>query len=135
MDQHSCVDIEKKLSEKEGGVFQRLCSDYLVKKGYLKPVNYGAKAGSDKTIKGVPDAYFQCHDRTTALVMYSSGETNGWQKIQDDVNDCLKRCSLEGVSQIVECHAFSRIRKESVDALAKKCKAKNVELVLFGIDE
>lgn len=47
--------IKSKLLELEGGAFQRLCDDWLFRKGYENINAIGMMQTTDRVVKGTPD--------------------------------------------------------------------------------
>ena len=50
--------IKSKLLEMEGGKFQRLCDDWLYRKGYENINPIGMMNTTDRVVKGTPDCLF-----------------------------------------------------------------------------
>ena len=50
--------IRAKLLELEGGIFQRLCDDWLHRKGYDNINAIGMMQSTDRVTKGTPDCLF-----------------------------------------------------------------------------
>ena len=50
--------IKSKLLEMEGGKFQRLCDDWLHRKGYENINPIGMMSTTDRVVKGTPDCLF-----------------------------------------------------------------------------
>lgn len=134
MSQNPLLLIEDAIQKMEGGEFQRLCSAYLYKKGYEDPVNFGSEAATNKSVKGIPDVRFRLKDGHTALVMFAGGETYRISKAQQDVDDCLLRCDLRNVKEIVECFSSTKINQKDLAGIEQECAEKGIVFHFFGLD-
>lgn len=81
--------IESKLKEMEAGRFQLLCNDILNSLGYSTVTNSGGQIGTDKTIKGTPDAYILCDDGNFIFIEYTVKQSDLLAKLKDDISKCL----------------------------------------------
>ena len=52
------IDIQNKLKEVEGGMFQKICNELLSAKGYMPYKLTGSAVGSNKSRKGTPDSVY-----------------------------------------------------------------------------
>lgn len=133
------IDIERKIDELNGGQFQELCNNLLLKQGYKKLVKIGTKEGSSKTTKGTPDSYFKTENGKYIFVEYTTKKDNLFKKIKDDIEKCLniKKIEIETseIEEIIYCHTSSNLLPKEDRELVKICEEKGVLLKLYGINE
>jgi hypothetical protein len=129
--------IQRRLSEIEGGLFQKLAEAYIYKKGYENVNSIGSLVGSDKSRKGTPDSFFPQPNGKFIFAEYTTQQIGLYDKTLDDLTKCLKK-DLTGVptakiQEIVFCNT-GRLSVDEIDKLTKESQKGRVVLSVFGID-
>lgn len=124
-------EIEKALLQLEGGAFQKLAEEYLFRKrGFSNFSALGSQPGTNKTTAGIPDAH-EVGKSGTILIAFTTSQCNSYNKLSEDINDCLdfERLDLkeEDVLEIICCHTCTRITPEQEITL--KARDHRIELV------
>lgn len=122
------------------GSFQNLCNEILVREIDL-PVNaLGSQGGSNKTTQGTPDTFFD--GKKYIFVEYTTTEnfsTNLFKKINEDIDKCLDSTKtgiqLSDIKDIIYCHTSSNLIPEYKKILKQKCRNKNINLKIYGLNE
>ncbi len=129
--------IEKKLIELEGGKFQRMCNDILEHLGYGMVTNSGGQDGTDKTIKGTPDAYILLENGKFTFIEYTTQQTKVCSKFEADINKCLDesktKVPINQIEKIVLMYNSS-LSVGEINSLTVMCKKKDVVLEMFDIN-
>lgn len=129
--------IEAGIKELDGGKFQGLGDQYLIKKYHFsKIIALGSQEGTDKTTPGVPDTYFENNGKGV-YVMYGTHK-NAFKKLKEDilsVKEMLASTEREcgKVDRIICCHTSSNIGLKKRERLEKLAQPYSLELV--GINE
>lgn len=128
--------IEQAILELEGGAFQKLMNQYLMKKysyDNLEPL--GSQTGTNKTTIGVPDSYVKLNNGKYILIMYGTVKKNAFKKIYLDIKDCIdkvvNKIGEEKIEEIICCHTSSNItipQNEELENLNK-----NIKITIIGI--
>ncbi len=128
--------IQKKLKELEGGIFQKLCDAYLHKKGYERLNPLGSVIGSNKVRKGTPDSLISLPNGKFIFSEYTSQEEKVYKKLKGDLErgfDVNKTgVPIEKIQEVVFCHT-SLLSPEEENLLAEECQKYDVNLNIFGI--
>lgn len=133
--------IKQKILQLDGGAFQNLCNEYLIKKYFpdkdVTMTALGSQAGTNKTTKGTPDMYIVEHGKYL-FVEYTTQQKSLAKKIEEDIKKCLD-ISITGIDcqyirKIIYCHTSSNIEVKDDRYLHAICEEKGIELVLIGID-
>ena len=115
--------IEKAILELEGGAYQNLMNAYLYRKYNFKNITpLGSQVGTNKTTKGIPDAYVRKNDGSYVYIMYGTvGPKNVFRKLKADVksivNNKKSTIPLHRVSKLICCHTTHTITPEQDDEL------------------
>ncbi|WP_438492092.1 hypothetical protein [Paenibacillus sp. IHBB 3054] len=133
------TDIKQRILQLDGGAFQELCDAYLYKLGYENVLSLGMKSGTMKTTKGIPDTYFLDPNGNYIFVMYTTQQSNIFEKILADICDCLnpKKTGVEatGIAEIIYCHTSANLSAGKSKELRDYCSCNGVLLQLYGIDD
>ncbi|MUG87279.1 ATP-binding protein [Paenibacillus timonensis] len=133
------TDIKQKILQLDGGAFQELCDAYLFKLGYENVLSLGARSGTMKTTKGIPDTYFLDPSDNYIFVMYTTQQSNIYEKIKEDIYDCLNPektgIPIQDISEVIYCHTSSNLSAGKDKELRDVCSASGILLRLYGIDE
>ena len=133
------VEIEAKLKTIEGGLFQRLCNELLLRMGYQNIHSLGSQAGTDKTTPGTPDTYFKDDEGKYIFVEYTTQQDNIFKKIKDDIIKCFNSkktgIPVQDIVEIIYCHVSSNLTPQNDKELHDLCSEKNVKLNIYGIDD
>ena len=133
------IEIESKLKIIEGGLFQRLCNELLLRMGYQNIHSLGSQAGTEKTTPGTPDTYFKDSDDKYIFVEYTTQQDNIFKKIKDDIIKCFDSektgIPVQDIVEIIYCHVSSNLTAQNDKELHELCLEKNVKLTIYGIDE
>lgn len=131
-------NIKQKILQLDAGTFQNLCNSYLYKKGYRNLMSLGSQAGTKKTTRGTPDAYFITHDDNYIFTEYTTQANQVYQKIKGDLEKCLDvsktKIPHDKIAEIIYCHTSSNISPAQDDELRSLCKNVGIHLILIGID-
>ncbi len=133
----SINQIKSKLLEMEGGAFQRLCDDWLHRKGYENINSIGMMQTTNKVVQGTPDSLILQEDGSYIFSEYSTQEKNLASKFEDDINKCLDETKTgikkESISEIILCH-LAKLATDEINHLIRLCKNNSIKLSLYGID-
>lgn len=132
--------IENKIREMEGGEFQKLCNSILNKTNPKWNITaFGSQIGTNKTIKGTPDTYFQKENGKIVCVEYTTKQNNVFIKINEDVDKCLllaKKYNLNNIiDEIIYYYSSTTITIEEISELNKKCNENGIKLQLKSLTE
>ena len=131
--------IKDKIMQLDGGHFQELCDAYLTRLGYKNMHSLGTKAGTHKSTKGVPDAYFMTEDNKYVLAAYTTQQTVSFSKLKNDIADCLNPQKtgivLEDIVEIICCHTADNLTPGQDKELRNLCLSHGIPLLLKGVDE
>lgn len=129
--------IKSKLLELEGGIFQRLCDDWLFKKGYQNINAIGMTKTSNKTTTGTPDTLISLPDGKYIFSEYTAQQGNLRSKIENDIDKCLDKektgISTDEIREIIICY-LGELTSADISKLEKKCSQYNIVLTLYNID-
>lgn len=135
-------EIEKRLLEVDGSLFQNVCDAILYYTEYDYPNIFrsGSKTGKVKTIKGTPDTFFMLPNSKYILVEYtthsSTNKKRFLKKIKDDIDKCLNESktgiTVKDIEKIIYCCNSAITIKESKELL-DYCRQKGVRLDFKGI--
>lgn len=133
------TDIKQKILQLDGGPFQELCDAYLYKLGYENVLSLGMKSGTMKTTKGIPDTYFHDPRGKYIFVMYTTQQSNIYEKIHADICDCLKteKTGVEpsDIAEIIYFHTSATLSAGKSKELHDLCSSNGVLLQLNGVDD
>ena len=128
-------EIEGKINSLEPGAFQRLCDNYFYY-SENKPVNsYGMKSGSNITIKGTPDSFFELEKGKYVFLEYTVQKEKLAKKIEEDINKCFNESKdtvqLSEIQEIRYFYSNGRLSSKEQNDLIKLCEEKGVKLSLY----
>lgn len=133
----SINQIKSKLLELEGGKFQRLCDDWLHRKGYENINPIGMMSTTDRVVKGTPDSLFLQPDGKYVFSEYTVQQNALAKKLKDDIGKCFDEVktgiSSEQISEIIICY-LGTLSTHEINQLRAMCQARNVKLILNGLD-
>lgn len=113
-------EIQEALRQIDSATFQKLCDEYLIKKGQQGTlIPLGSEDGKTKTTAGTPDTYFLENDEYT-LVEYTTQMKGLKNKIRDDIKK-IKELDIPK-SKIKGVYYFSNnsnITPENIEELKK----------------
>jgi uncharacterized protein YeeX (DUF496 family) len=128
--------IENKLKELEGGRFQILCNELLDRQGYGMVTKSGGQVGTDKTIKGTPDAYIFNSNGKFKFIEYTVKEKKVFEKFKDDISKCLdERKTSVPITKIERVIIMynSVLSVGEVNQLSSMCTENNVKFEKFDL--
>lgn len=130
-------DIQQSILQLEGGAFQKLFDEYLYKKYKLKNIQIlGVQSGTNKTTKGIPDAYVQLKDGSYLLINYGTVTSQPINKIKKDILSCFDKAKVNiqdsKIKKIICGQSSTNITIEQHNKLSSLIE--NVEIELIGID-
>ncbi len=129
--------IKSKLLELEGGKFQRLCDDWLHRKGYENINPIGMMANTDRVVKGTPDCLFMQPNGKYVFSEYTVQQDRLSQKLEDDISKCFDEIktgiSSEQISEIIICY-LGKLSTHEINHLRNICQERGVLLSLNGLD-
>ena len=130
-------EIKSKLLELEGGAFQRLCDDWLFRKGYENINAIGMMQVTDRVVKGTPDCLIMRPDGSYVFTEYTVQQDRLAKKLEDDINKCFDEqktgIASEKISEIIICY-LGKLTTHDINHLKEKCDSKGVNLSLNGLD-
>jgi len=133
----SLNQIKSKLLEMEGGVFQRLCDDWLHRKGYENINPIGMMTTTDRVTKGTPDCLFIQSNGKYVFAEYTVQQTRLAQKLKDDICKCFDASktgiSNEQIREIIICY-LGKLSTHEINKLRGLCHDRGVLLNLNGLD-
>lgn len=131
--------IKQRLKMMEPGTFQNMCNALLSKERPGTIVAYGSQAGTQKTTRGTPDAYFNTEDGRYIFVECTTEGDPIAPKIKTDIEKCLDvkktKVPLNEIAEIIYCHLSSNLAPGDDHVLHELCSSKGIALTLYGIDE
>jgi hypothetical protein len=129
--------IRAKLLELEGGIFQRLCDDWLHRKGYDNINAIGMMQSTDRVTKGTPDCLFIQPDGFYVFSEYTVQQNRLAIKLEDDINKCFDEqktgIKSEKISEIIICY-LGKLSTHEINHLTSLCQKRNTRLSLNGLD-
>lgn len=129
--------IKSKLLELEGGLFQRLCDDWLYKKGYQNLNAIGMTNTSNKTKTGTPDTLLTQDNGTYIFSEYTTQQGHLRSKIENDITKCLdpKKTGIpiDKITKIIICY-LGDLTTTDINELSQKCSEYSILLDLHNID-
>lgn len=129
--------IKAKILELDGGNFQRLCDDWLHRKGYENINAIGMMQITDRVVKGTPDCLLIQPDGRYIFSEYTVQQKRLAQKLEDDICKCLDEkktgISSEQISEIIIC-CLGKLTTKEINRLNGICKNYGVKLTLNGLD-
>ncbi|MEI6896574.1 MAG: DNA replication protein [Psychromonas sp.] len=129
--------IRAKLLELEGGIFQRLCDDWLHRKGYENINAIGMMQSTDRVTKGTPDCLFIQPDGLYVFSEYTVQQNRLAVKLEDDINKCFNEqktgINNEQISEIIICY-LGKLSTHEINHLTSLCQKRNTRLSLNGLD-
>ncbi len=129
--------IKSKLLELEGGAFQRLCDDWLFRKGYENINAIGMMQTTDRVVKGTPDCLIVQPDGSYVFTEYTVQQNRLAKKLEDDINKCFDEqktgIASEQISEIIICY-LGKLTTHEINHLKGICDSKGVNLCLNGLD-
>lgn len=129
--------IKSKLLEMEGGMFQRLCDDWLHRRGYENINPIGMMAATNRVVKGTPDTLIIQSNGKYVFSEYTVQQNRLAQKLEDDICKCFDE-SKTGISngdigEIIICH-LGGLSSSEVNQLRMLCHERGILLSLNGLD-
>ena len=121
----------------EGGIFQRLCDDWLYRKGYENINPIGMMATTDRVVKGTPDCLFIQPNGKYVFAEYTVQQDRLAKKLEDDICKCFDEIktgiSNEQIGEIIICH-LGKLSTHEINKLRGVCHDRGVLLSLNGLD-
>lgn len=129
--------IKLRLLELEGGKFQRLCDDWLHRKGFENINAIGMMQFADRVVKGTPDSLLMQDNGEFIFSEYTVQQERLVQKLEDDINKCFDEAktgiTIENIAEIIICY-LGKLTTEDINKLRNLCYDKGVMLTLYGLD-
>jgi len=129
--------IKSKLLEMEGGKFQRLCDDWLHRKGYENINPIGMMKTTDRVVKGTPDCLFMQENGKYIFSEYTVQQDRLANKLEDDISKCFDEAKtgipIDNISEIIICY-LGKLSTEEIIKLRNLCYDRKVMLTLYGLD-
>ncbi len=129
--------IKSKLSEMEGGAFQRLCDDWLHRKGFKNITPIGMMAKTNRVAKGTPDSLVIAPNEKYVFCEYTVQQKRLAEKLEKDIYKCLDEnkvgISIEKIGVIIICY-LGKLETHEIDRLRDICWDRKVLLELYGLD-
>lgn len=129
--------IKSKLLEMEGGKFQRLCDDWLHRKGFENINPIGMMKTTDRVVKGTPDCLFMQEDGTYIFSEYTVQQECLAEKLEDDIGKCFDEVKtgipIDKISGIIICY-LGKLTTKEINSLRSLCDDRGIMLTLNGLD-
>lgn len=129
--------ITTKLKEMEGGLFQRLCDDWLHRQGYKNINSTGMMDATNRVKKGTPDSLFILENGRYACAEYSVQDDRLFSKLQNDVLKCLDEEKTgipnEQIDKIIICY-LGKLSAREIESLKQICRSRDIQLIPYGLD-
>lgn len=129
--------IKSKLLELEGGKFQRLCDDWLHRKGFENINPIGMMDTTDRVVKGTPDCLLMQANGKYIFSEYTVQQDRLANKLTDDINKCFDEnktsISVDKISEMVICY-LGKLSTQEINQLRALCYDRGVMLTLYGLD-
>ena len=129
--------IQTKLTELDGGAFQKLADAYLHKKGYEQINSLGSVIGADKTRGGTPDTLVLLPNGKYVFAEHTTQQDGIYEKLKKDLDKCFNEAktgiAVEKIDEVVICYT-STLKTSELDLLSDQCQKLGVNLNIFGID-
>lgn len=123
-------------SKLDQGKFQSMCNQILYEMGYKNYSPLGTSDYSDNTVLGTPDTFYIKDDICT-FVEFTIQKQKLFKKINDDTDKCIENFSKVSKiknKKIIIFYSSSRLKPEQVITLENKCKANNISLEIYNIE-
>ncbi|MFD1991901.1 hypothetical protein ACFSGI_18165 [Paenibacillus nicotianae] len=128
--------IQNRIRELSGDVFQKVSDAYLHVKGYSDINPLGSVIGADKVRKGTPDSLCTLTNGKYAFFEYTTQQSNLYKKIIEDLEKCFDEgktgIAVDLIDEVVYCHTSS-LSTEEEKGIRKLCQDKGVNINIFGI--
>lgn len=128
--------IQNKIRELSGDVFQKVADAYLHVKGYSNINPLGSVIGADKVRKGTPDSLCTLPNGKYAFFEYTTQKSNLYKKIIEDLEKCFDEgktgIAVDLIHEVVYCHTSS-LTTEEEKGIRSLCQDKGVNINIFGI--
>ena len=129
--------IKSKLLEMEGGKFQRLCDDWLHRKGFENINPIGMMRTTDRVVQGTPDCLLMHENGKYIFSEYTVQQEGLANKIEDDISKCFDEIKtgipIDKISEIIICY-LGKLTTEEIKELRSLCYDRGVMLTLNGLD-
>ena len=105
-------EIQQAILRLEGGKYQRLMDTYLMHRYKFQNISsLGSQVGTDKTTKGIPDAYVNIENGKYIYIMHGTTQPKPFVKLKGDIESVLakQKLPLTNISKLICCHASSNI--------------------------
>ena len=121
----SLNQIKSKLLEIEGGKFQRLCDDWLYRKGYENINSIGMMLATDRVVSGTPDCLIIQPNGKYVFSEYTVQQNNLAQKLEKDLSKCFDEfktgISNKQISEIIICY-LGNLSTHEINKLKSLCQ-------------
>lgn len=129
--------IKSELLQLEGGKFQRLCDDWLFRKGYENINPIGMMETTDRVVRGTPDSLCMQSDGKYVFSEYTIQKDALAKKIENDISKCFDEFKtgipIDKISEIIICYV-GKLTTIEISTLRNLCYDKSVMLTLYGLD-
>ena len=129
------TNIQNAILSLSPGDYQRLCSEYIMKKKcFTNMHDIGAKEGTNKTTRGIPDSYAIYDDGRYSLIMYGTVEKkSSIKKIESDIKDAHNekktKIPICKVKEIICFHINTNISPGECERLTNLFEDVHIELI------
>ncbi|WP_018885488.1 nSTAND3 domain-containing NTPase [Paenibacillus massiliensis] len=129
--------IQDRIHELSGDVFQKVADAYLHRKGYSNLNPLGSVIGADKVRKGTPDSLCTLPNGKYAFFEYTTHKSKElYKKIIEDLEKCFDEgktgIAVDLIDEVVYCHTSLLSTKEE-KGIRELCQEKGVNINIFGI--
>ncbi len=127
--------IQRALSELNGGAFQKLADTYLSRRGYENLNPLGSVVGADKVRVGTPDTLVRLADGRFAFAEHTTEKRGLYRKLSGDLEKCFDEektgVPVAEIAEVVFCYT-SDLSPEEHAGLTKRCRERGVNPNLYG---
>lgn len=129
--------IKQKILELEAGKFQRLCDDWLYRKGYENINPVGMMKTTDRVTKGTPDTLIPQSSGTYIFSECSVQQKRLAEKIESDIEKCFDELKTGIPNHLIEeifIFFTGNLSTPEFGHLTSLCNSRSVKLSLCGLE-
>jgi len=130
-------EIQSKISELNGGEFQKMMDVYFSKTIQGEVYSIGSVLGNNNTRTGTPDTLIKLREGGYIFIEYTVQKNNIFKKFEDDLNKCLDEgktnIALDEINKII-CCCTGKLTTDEISSLHTQCATYGINLELITVD-
>ncbi|MGI1809702.1 hypothetical protein [Priestia sp. TGN 0903] len=130
-------EIQSKISELNGGEFQKMMDVYFSKIIEGEVYAVGSVLGNNNTRTGTPDTLIKLREGGYIFIEYTVQKNNIFKKFEDDINKCLDEgktnIALDEINKII-CCCTGKLTTDEISNLNTQCATYGISLELITVD-